>query len=306
MKIFAKRTKRKISTACLPKNEDRTTFASDPVVEKLLQKDPSEWNSKERRMVMRYQKRKAEKSKEDAESKSYDEQVERADQGEEIERKKDSSDRDSNDDSGSQDTSDSDSSDDEDGNEAIEATLKQESETVTESITSDSKSQEEKVNPNDEIFKLLEQLNSKMKRTLSRKLDREGVSALDEVRNEANRILGIDASKQSSKKRGPDQDYNTVDEAKGKSKKKRKKESDWSALPPEERLRREEQRRKQKEAAERRARGEDKTAGYKHPLNSERRRANRRKPKWKNIAKEVSNEHNTSGYEVRKQRALMF
>ena len=143
MKIFAKRTKRKITTACLPKNEDRTTFASDPVVEKLLQKDPSEWNSKERRMVMRYQKRKAEKSKEDAESKSYDEQVERADQGEEIERKKDSSDRDSNDDSGSQDTSDSDSSDDEDGNEAIEATLKQESETVTESITSDSKSQEE-------------------------------------------------------------------------------------------------------------------------------------------------------------------
>ena len=55
----------------------------------------------------------------------------------------------------------------------------------------------------------------------------------------------------------------------------------------------EEQRRKQKEAAQRRARG-DKKDGHRHPLNSERRRANRRKPKWKKDLK-ATNEHNASG-----------
>jgi len=52
-----------------------------------------------------------------------------------------------------------------------------------------------------------------------------------------------------------------------------------STLSKEEADRREEQRRKQKEAAERRAAGQDAMGpGFKHPLNSERRRANRRKP----------------------------
>ena len=73
-----------------------------------------------------------------------------------------------------------------------------------------------------------------------------------------------------------------------------------STLPPEERLRREEQRRLQKEAAERRARGEHVTPGHKRPLNSERRRANRRKPKWKKSNPEFKNEHHSSGYMVRK------
>jgi len=60
-----------------------------------------------------------------------------------------------------------------------------------------------------------------------------------------------------------------------KAKKKKTKMKDLSHLPPEERARREEQRKMQQEAAERRQAGEVLT---RHPLNSERRRANRRKP----------------------------
>jgi len=61
--------------------------------------------------------------------------------------------------------------------------------------------------------------------------------------------------------------------------KKKGRKSVNSTLSKEEADRREEQRRKQKEAAEKRAAGEDVTKpGFKHPLNSERRRANRRKP----------------------------
>lgn len=59
-------------------------------------------------------------------------------------------------------------------------------------------------------------------------------------------------------------------------KKKKSKAKDWSHLPEEERKRREEQREKQVEAARLRASGE--IAPGRHPLNSERRRANRRKP----------------------------
>jgi hypothetical protein len=69
-----------------------------------------------------------------------------------------------------------------------------------------------------------------------------------------------------------------------------KKKQNWSHLPDEERVRREKQRQMQKEAAERRAmnlraaaegsNGIDCNSNSKrHPLNSERRRANRRKPK---------------------------
>ena len=84
--------------------------------------------------------------------------------------------------------------------------------------------------------------------------------------------------------------------------KKQKKGADWSSLPADERLRREEQRTKQQEAAERRARGEANIApGHKRPLNSERRRANRRKPKWVNKSPVgVKQEHNSSGFGHRK------
>ena len=77
-------------------------------------------------------------------------------------------------------------------------------------------------------------------------------------------------------------------------------------MPPEERARREKQREMQKEAAERRASGEVLT---RHPLNSERRRANRRKPgkagkyalykKQMKEKQENVKEFNAGGYHMR-------
>ena len=46
-----------------------------------------------------------------------------------------------------------------------------------------------KVSQEHDIWKLLDRLNSKQKRTLSRKLDRLGESVLEEVEKEANQIL---------------------------------------------------------------------------------------------------------------------
>ena len=60
------------------------------------------------------------------------------------------------------------------------------------------------------------------------------------------------------------------------SKGKKRKWKDFSKLPPEERERREKQRMMQQEAVARRESGEEILT--RHPLNSERRRANRRKP----------------------------
>eukprot|EP00547_Thalassionema_nitzschioides_P008680 CAMPEP_0194229992 /NCGR_PEP_ID=MMETSP0156-20130528/44179_1 /TAXON_ID=33649 /ORGANISM="Thalassionema nitzschioides, Strain L26-B" /LENGTH=433 /DNA_ID=CAMNT_0038962561 /DNA_START=38 /DNA_END=1336 /DNA_ORIENTATION=+ len=121
------------------------------------------------------------------------------------------------------------------------------------------------------VRKLLDKLNSKSKRKLTRQLEREGSASLKSIYDEASRL--IQELKESS----------IIEDKEGDKSKKRKrsKSADWSSLPAEERLRREEQRRSQKEAAERRAReGDQPNKKYKHPLNSERRRANRRKPKW--------------------------
>ena len=133
---------------------------------------------------------------------------------------------------------------------------------------------------------------------------------LDEVKKEAQNVLGINDKKPDKKRDVEKMEVPTEDSQSGAKKtKKRQKVVDWSKLPPEERLRREEQRRLQKEAAERQARGEDKTPGYKHPLNSQRRRANRRKPKWKNVSKQAmheNNDHDSSGYLHRKQGAQSY
>lgn len=164
------------------------------------------------------------------------------------------------------------------------------------------------------VLKLLDQLNSKLKRTLSRKLDRMGASVLGEVEKEAREMLGLNTSQADdateSGKRGRDKvdgidTAQNVDSSLSASpptkNKKRKKEVDHSNLTAEERLRRQEQRRLQEEATERRAKGEAVTkAGHKHPLNSQRRRANRRKPTWKRGSKVVTNDHNSSGFMMRK------
>jgi len=335
MKIFAKR-KRKAASAgakVLPAKKERSTFASDPIVEELLKKDPKEWNSKERRMIKRYQERKAESEEgisggreedsQPAESEIHTAAAKTENEGknEKVENE-DDSERDNNDETDGN-SSDSDEGGEDEENSTMNGpaagleTDDNEDSTPTkdESWTADAlevdekddKNDDEKVDPEHEVYKLLEKLNSKMKRTLSRKLDREGATALDDVRDEANKILDGTSDDKDNKKREAEISEKDLGAAEP-SKKKRKKEVDWSNLSPEERLRREEQRRKQQEAAEMQARGEDKTPGYKHPLNSERRRANRRKPKWKNGSSPsetppVKNEHNHSGYFHRKQAA---
>ncbi|CAB9498959.1 expressed unknown protein [Seminavis robusta] len=152
------------------------------------------------------------------------------------------------------------------------------------------------------VQNLLQSLNSKQKRKLSRRLEREGSSCLAEVKAEAEALLKGDP------KSPADDDNNnastgTSQTVSGKKRKRRRGTADLSGLTPEERLRREEQRKMQKEAAERRANGEE-DASFKHPLNSERRRANRRKPKWAPKKAFTQNqdkiEHNASGFHVRK------
>jgi hypothetical protein len=72
-----------------------------------------------------------------------------------------------------------------------------------------------------------------------------------------------------------------------------------SKLTSDERIWREEQKRLQKEAAERRDTG-DTNSKHNHPLNSERRRANRRKPAFtKRNNRGAGNEHNSSGFQMR-------
>lgn len=319
MKIFAKRKRKgSLQDATTPVKE-RTSFASDPMVEELLAKDPSTWNSKEKRMVKRYQQRKPQAESQDGIITNEPEAVEPVgDAGasateattatepsnklvEEAEKSQGSN-------SDGSDSSDEESIEQE--SKASEGEQESEEKTPTppteDTQSATSKNVEEpttdsgKVDPAHEIYKTLDKLTSKMKRTLSRKLDREGVSALEEVQKEATRLL-VNSDAEESKKRGHEQvdGSGDGDSKKGKMKKSR---ADWSALPPEERLRREEQRKRQTEAAERRVRGEEAAAGHKHPLNSERRRANRRKPKWKNTFKrEEKKNHHASGFLVRRE-----
>jgi hypothetical protein len=146
------------------------------------------------------------------------------------------------------------------------------------------------------VKKLLEGLNSKQRRKLMRRLEREGTGILEEVHNEALRLAienksdAVSADQSDTKQ---DKGQSVTPSSSGEKRKR-----DWSDLSPEERLRREEQRRKQKEAAERRAK-EGNVNSKRHPLNSERRRANRRKPKWER-KQLVEKEHDTSGYHMRK------
>lgn len=323
MKIFAKRTKKKAESSA-----PRTVNKSDPVVEELLKKDPSEWNAKERRMIKRYRERKAQETNEQIDTKPANEVnktegVKNAAQNEDAKQE----DSDGDDSSSSSDSEENNDVEDEaeienDGNSSIDdsevsnkiETLQTTSEQVDEIRISDKEETVDnntKVPKDHEIWSVLEKLNSKQKRTLSRKLDRMGISGLDEVEEEANKILDmtmlIDVDSKRDKEEVTSTDNSAPNESTEPKKKKRKKAADWSSLPAEERLRREEQRKKQQEAAERRARGESIKPGHRRPLNSARRRANRRKPKW--ASKSPSNapdisdykrEHHSSGFLHRK------
>lgn len=153
------------------------------------------------------------------------------------------------------------------------------------------------------VEELLATLNSKQRRKLSRRLEREGDSCLEEVKAEAGKLLNEPAEGSAAAASPGSKD--ATPSAAGKKRKRRRGPADLNGLTPEERLRREEQRKMQKEAAEERERGEGTAPGHKHALNSERRRANRRKPKW--APKQTFGgtnpdkvEHNSSGFNHRK------
>ncbi|KAL7467579.1 hypothetical protein ACHAXS_007818 [Conticribra weissflogii] len=162
-------------------------------------------------------------------------------------------------------------------------------------------SQGDKINAT-EILAKLEGLNSKDRRKFLRQLRRDNpedstdlsekgliAAAEDEARRiaEKNRLnvskenSDADASKKRKAEDAEETDQGTTSETTTTTtpkKRSRRRKSNVNAddLSPEERQRREQQRKMQKEAAERRAAGL--VDPNRHPLNSERRRANRRKP----------------------------
>lgn len=139
-------------------------------------------------------------------------------------------------------------------------------------VTSTNESTESK--PSEEEPTSLEGLNSKERRKLLRKWKREGKDITLLENSIAPQSTDNNQTEATDKKRQLDADTDTPTP----KRKRRKKDVDWSTLQPEEKKRREHQRKMQEEAAKRRASGEGTNSGHKHPLNSERRRANKRKP----------------------------
>jgi hypothetical protein len=324
MKIFAKRKRTSAAGAAgasSTPNKNRDSFASDPLVEELLKKDPKEWNSKERRMIKRHQERRVGENDQETSTTPGDRDavmVVEQDNKHTAPSKhvgQDENEESSGDDSNTEGRSDHDSfgtSEDIEDAPVHETTDALETgavsnETVMESTKVEGENDEDKVDSSHEVYTILDQLNSKTKRTLTRKLERGGVAVVDEVLKEAQKALSASTEASVTDSKKPVADNRDGGDSEDKPSNKKSKKEFLSSLSPEERLRREEQRRKQQEAAERRARGEDKTPGYKHPLNSERRRANKRKPKWTSASvsgtgvKVVKNEHHHSGYLHRKQ-----
>lgn len=174
-----------------------------------------------------------------------------------------------------------------------------------------------------DVVKKLDGLNSKERRKFLRQLKSNGEEIDEDViaaaqeearkvaeRNEKEAVNGTPSKETSDKsgggKRNASEPSGNKDEA-IKPKKRRKKGPtvNLEELPPEERARREEQRRMQKEAAEKREAGL--VDPSRHPLNSERRRANRRKPGKSALIAMAKKERmsekgkfNAVGYQMRK------
>lgn len=286
MRLFAKRKRTPDEN---PKSRSEV-FQSDKLVVEILKKDPASWNSKERRMVKRYRLRNPEESSSKVVEESLSngevensipdntiESLEPVPVGKEVA----SSDESSN-------SGDSSEGKDEDDDASSIQSEREEKDAGDNAKSANAKTTLKADNP--ELRELLEKINSKQRRKFTRMMDR-GEMSPEEVKKQALELLGESASPQVEEEELP------------KSKRRRRKAVDWSTLPPEERLRREEQRRKQKEATERREKNH--SSSHRHPLNSERRRANRRKPKF--AKKEVyysgvatGNDHNLSGFHMRK------
>ena len=290
MKIFAKRSKKKAIPAI---------SVADRAVLELLKKDPKELNAKERRQIKRYQDRIRDDTKTDDEREG-DTPAEGDDEEIHDDAEGDSEQHEGSDSDVSAEDDDVEPSQEDDAVEPSQKDDSKRQDIVTATDSGDVASELiDEGTPDideDEVKELLEKLNSKNKRKLTRQLERDGNAALKVVREEALKLIEdmktkeVAVVKEKVKEKKPDPEPIS----------KKRKRDDWSGLPPEERLRREEQRAKQQEAAERRAKGETPPTKHKHPLNSERRRANRRKPKWLKKQAENPNEHDISGFHMRK------
>ena len=320
MKLFAKRTKK--AAAAAKNDEPRTVFQSDPVCEKLAQQDPATWNAKQRRMMKRYLERRGEaindavtdESAADVKKKAPEEEKSGSIEAHPTKEKEETGDDASVDDQDEDDSSSSSSSssngdfgDDNksnNGNQNHENAQDKQDEEKEESKEAPSTNADMK----QELDQLLGRLDSKRRRKLSRKLDR-GEVTVEELLVEIKALLEPETIPQQSASNEPTQGdtapSSTTDQSDSNTpaSKSRKRKSDWSDLPPEERMRREEQRRKQQEMAARRAAGEFADSKFRHPLNSERRRANRRKPKWQRRSKkDDEGSHHASGFQMRKSQ----
>lgn len=239
-------------------------------IETLLAMDPSNLNSKQRRLVRRHEER-------SGKSQNKTETTETCIAGEDDGASGASSSEQVGDNGGATDGV---------GRDGIKA---------NETVEKDSKDSEEPMSvlETSEILKKLDGLNSKERRKLLRQLKRQGIdesvvlAAEEQAKKVASRNEKESAvaphqvnttGKAQSKRKSDDSSQPEAADSDSKPKRRRKRgrKVDLDSLTPEERARREEQRRMQIEAAERRAKGL--VDPNRHPLNSERRRANRRKP----------------------------
>jgi hypothetical protein len=188
----------------------------------------------------------------------------------------------------------------------------------TESSFTEQPQNESNSSIDDALKDLLDKLNSKQRRTLMRQYDRD--QDIEHLRNEAARLLQENEQAAKESQSATIAVCDEVIEPVTKKRRRRGPVVDESKLSPEERIRREEQRRLQALARasnhnnanvvtdDTEVASAARTTGtvqpkHRHPLNSERRRANRRKPKWEVTShkkKFPPNEHDTSGYHMRK------
>ena len=313
MKIFGKKRKPGSGPAAV----SRQDAAADAIVLKLLadKPDPASRNAKERRLVKRYEERQQQQqveSKEDAASKSGAESETRetddiVENAEKSESDDDDDDEQEEEEEEEEEAEDEEQADKEDDDDSEEKEVEEAHEQLNESIPTETPepvsvepTNDDDASPNtatlpDETLALLNQIPSKQRRKLVRQWERREATA-QQVHEQANMIVNPKGT--ADNKHAADA---STDQPKAK---RRKKTIDESLLSPEERLRRQEQRRLQQEAKEKREKGLLVEDAKRHPLNSERRRANRRKPKWekKPVVGGVSykSEHASSGYNIRK------
>ena len=298
------------------RNSDKSVPNGDDI-QALLTMDPSTLNAKQRRLVRRHNEREGGGAVDAATAQlSIEQSKEKKDQANKAE-DKDTIAKD-------QATKSEDSTDrDKDTSSAKDNTPKKNDEDEKkEESTSDDKDIPNNIK---EILAKLEGLNSKERRKLLRQLKSSTGGTIDEsvikaAEEQAKKIAERNEKEaanappqpnnQERKRMAKEIKATSKDIEPTKPKKKRRKKGppvDVSSLPPEERARREEQRRKQKEAAERREAGL--VDPNRHPLNSERRRANRRKPSQNMLIAQAKKDKlaergkfNAVGFQMRKQQ----